>query len=235
MTTASEVTRTLDILLSAIGLLASAPLLLLAAIGIKATSPGPVLHRARRVGLGGRPFTMLKLRTMHLGSAAGGRITSSVDPRVFAWGGALRRSKVDELPQLVNVLKGDMSLVGPRPEDVSIVRDHYTPFMRESLAVRPGVTGPGSLNYFAIERGLPDDPAAAEVQYLRHLLPRKIALDLVFVRNRSTRYYLGLVFRTFLGLVGLGRIFAQRAKWEQSTAASYLATQVRPFPGGHDD
>lgn len=216
-------TRILDLVLSAVGLVLTSPLLLLGVFGTKVSSPGPALYRAQRAGVGGEPFAMLKLRTMHQGAAAAGRITAGGDSRVFAWGRLMRRAKIDELPQLLNVLKGDMSLVGPRPEDVSIVREHYTPFMRESLAVRPGVTGPGSLDYFADERSLPDDPAAAEAIYLSELLPRKIALDLVYGRHLSTRYYLELLARTALGVVGAHRLFARRSAWELATAQGYLA------------
>ena len=206
----------------ALGLLLTAPFSALAALGIKLSSAGPVLYRARRAGKGGEPFSMYKFRTMHGGASQGGRITGSSDPRVFRWGALLRGFKIDELPQLVNVLRGDMSMVGPRPEDVTIVRERYDAFMWRSLDVRPGITGPGSLDYFADEARLPSDAAAAEAIYLNELLPRKIALDLVYVRNVSLGYYLELMLRTVAGIVGLGRLFRRKAAWERDTAASYL-------------
>lgn len=219
-------TTVVDRVLAALGLLVTSPFLLISAIGVKLSSPGPALYRAERAGQGGKPFLMLKLRTMHAGAATGGRITGSRDPRVFGWGAVLRRFKLDELPQLVNVLRGDMAIVGPRPEDVGIVREHYDPMMLESLEVAPGITSPGSLHYFADEATLPDDPHQAERVYLDRLLPAKIALDLVYVRNRSLRYQLEIIMRTALGIIGLGRLFRTRLAWERAEADRILAVRT---------
>src|SRR6185437_15550370 len=134
--------RLFDVVGAALALIVTAPLLGLAAIGIKLTDPqGPVLYRARRVGYLGREFTMLKLRTMKAGD--GGRITGLHDDRVTAIGKILRKTKIDELPQLFNVLRGDMAIVGPRPEDPMIVRRHYESPDLETLGVRPGLASPG--------------------------------------------------------------------------------------------
>lgn len=216
-------TRALDIVIASLVLLAAAPLLAIAALGTKLTSRGPVLYRATRAGANGVPFTMYKLRSMHVDAGAGGPITGAGDPRVFPWGRMLRRLKLDELPQLLNVVRGDMSLVGPRPEDLEIVRSHYTPFMWESLTVRPGVTGPGSLDYFAKEDQLPPDAESAHELYLRELLPRKIALDLAYVRHQSIGYYLQLALRTVLGVARLSGLFARKARWEQAQADKWLS------------
>lgn len=221
--------RIFDVLVAALGLLLSSPVLLIAAVGTKLTSRGPVLHRAERSGYRGEPFTMFKLRSMYVGASATGAITGSRDPRVFVWGKVLRRLKLDELPQLLNVIRGEMSLAGPRPEALEIVRDHYTAMMWESLEVRPGVTGPGSLDYFADESLLPSDPAEVERVYAQ-LLPRKIALDLVYVRNRSLRYHVELVVRTILSVVGLRRLFARRARWEIARAEEYLVQEGPVVP-----
>src|SRR2546426_10858891 len=139
------VKRPLDVALGLLGLALAAPLLAVAAIGIRLSSPGPVLYRARRVGRSGAGFTMYKLRTMHQREGAASAITGRNDPRVFPFGAWLRRTKIDELPQLFNVLRGDMSLVGPRPEDPAIVLRHYAPVHRETLAVRHGLASPGSI------------------------------------------------------------------------------------------
>ena len=163
-------TRAIDAVLALAGLVVTSPLLALSAVAVRLSSPGPVLHRAERAGRGGVPFTMYKLRTMRVDSAGVGRITAGRDPRILPVGRVLRRAKLDELPQLVNVLRGEMALVGPRPEDLSIVREHYDAMMWESLDVPPGVTSPGSLHYFADEADLPDDPVAAESR-----LPRTAA------------------------------------------------------------
>src|SRR2546428_11072961 len=147
------VKRPLDVALGLVGLALAARLRAAAAIGIRLWSPGPVLSRARRVGRNGAGFTMYKLRTMHQREGAASAIAGRNDPRVFPFGAWLRRTKIDELPQLFNVLRGDMSLVGPRPEDPAIVLRHYAPVHRETLAVRPGRASPGSTYTYATGDG----------------------------------------------------------------------------------
>ncbi len=133
--------RLLDLALAALALVATAPLVALAAVGIRLSSPGPVLYRAERVGRDQRPFIMFKLRTMHLRRRSdSSRITSADDPRVFPLGAWLRAVKVDELPQLWNVLRGEMSLVGPRPlpqRDFERLEDWH----KKRYLVMPGITG----------------------------------------------------------------------------------------------
>ena len=188
--------RLCDVLGATLGLLLTAPLLLVAALGVALASPGPVLFRARRAGRFGREFEMLKLRTMHPDRGAGGsRITGARDPRVFAFGRLLRRLKIDELPQLLNVLAGDMSLIGPRPEDPAFVARHYAPEHRETLAVRPGLASPGSL-YSTTHGERILEGRDPERRYLDVLMPIKLALDLVYVRHASLRYDLAIVGRT---------------------------------------
>jgi len=199
--------RLLDALIVGPALVVAAPFLAVAAIGIRLASPGPILFRATRVGLRGRLFTMYKLRTMHV---AQGRYTSAItahrDPRIFPWGAWLRWSKIDELPQLFNVLRGDMSLVGPRPEVPGIVRQHYTRSQWETLKVRPGLASPGSIYNYTHGQALlaPDDP---ERHYVERLLSLKLALDLVYVRRASWRYDVRLMARTLWVVAGtlLGR------------------------------
>lgn len=188
--------RLFDIGSAFLGLIVLAPLLGLAAIGIALTSPGPILYRAQRVGRGGEIFTMHKLRTMHHGAAAPGSvITATRDPRVFRLGAFLRQWKIDEIPQLFDVLRGKMAIVGPRPEDPRIVAEHYTTRQWETLRVAPGLTSPGSLfNYTHGDHYLLDpDPEEA---YVRHLLPVKLALETVYVRRASLLYDLRIVART---------------------------------------
>lgn len=192
--------RQFDVLGSIVGLALAAPILALASVGIALASPGPVLYRARRVGKGGKPFTMYKLRTMHLaGPQDGSRITGAADPRVFGLGGLLRRLKIDELPQLVNVLKGEMSLVGPRPEDPVFVGRYYTIEHRETLSVLPGLASPGSI--YSSTHGdrilSADDP---EGRYVELMLPLKLAMDRVYVRRASFGYDLAIIGRT-LGVI----------------------------------
>lgn len=183
--------RLFDVVFALFALLVSAPLILFGAIGIKISSAGPVLYPARRVGKGGRVFTMLKLRTMHLASDGASSITAPGDSRVFAFGNLIRRLKIDELPQFWNILRGDLSVVGPRAEDPGVVEAHYTAWMRETLDVAPGVTSPGAIyNYLMSDELLdPDDP---EGSYVRRMLPAKLALERAYVERidflRDLRY-----------------------------------------------
>jgi lipopolysaccharide/colanic/teichoic acid biosynthesis glycosyltransferase len=197
--------RLFDVVGAALALIVVAPLLGLAAIGIKLTDPkGPVLFRARRVGYLGREFTMLKLRTMKAGDGA--RITGLRDHRVTAIGRILRKTKIDELPQLFNVLRGDMAIVGPRPEDPTIVRQHYSSTDLETLGVRPGLASPGSIyQYTAGDKLLTgSDP---ESRYVDQLLKTKLALDRVYIRRASFRRDLAIVGRTLLtiGAIAIGK------------------------------
>jgi lipopolysaccharide/colanic/teichoic acid biosynthesis glycosyltransferase len=187
--------RALDVVLAGVALVAAAPLLALAAIGIRLSGPGPILYRARRIGLHGRSFTMYKLRTMRVGQAEASAITAKDDPRVFPFGALLRRTKLDELPQLYNVLRGSMAIVGPRPEDPRMVELFYAPLHHDTLRVPPGLTCPGSIFAYTHGEALLDasDP---ERCYAERLLPLKLALDLVYVRRRSVGYDVALIART---------------------------------------
>lgn len=200
--------RLLDVALTALALIVLAPALALAAIGIRLSSPGPVLYRAVRAGRGGRPFIMYKLRTMHARRRSDDSvITAARDPRVFPFGAWLRRTKLDELPQIFNVLRGDMAVVGPRPEDPSIVDQYYTQDQWETLEVAPGLTSPGAL--YSTTHGEQHLSAAdAERDYVQRVLPVKLALDRVYVRRRSLAYDLALIGRT-IGVVA-GRALGRR-------------------------
>ncbi|HVH69044.1 MAG TPA: sugar transferase [Gemmatimonadales bacterium] len=193
--------RLFDVVLATLGLVVATPILLVAAIGIRLSSPGPILYRARLIGRWGQPFTMYKLRTMHVHApTAGPVITAEVDPRVFAFGSFLRLSKIDELPQLVNVLRGEMSIVGPRPEHPTMV-ERYTAEQRETLRVRPGLSSPASLYDYTHGARLvgSKDPVAA---YINRLLPLRLELELVYVRRASLRYDIAIIGRT-LWLIAL--------------------------------
>jgi lipopolysaccharide/colanic/teichoic acid biosynthesis glycosyltransferase len=152
------------------------------AAAVRVDSPGPILHRARRVGQGGRLFTIFKFRTMVSDAASGSPITRANDPRITHIGRVLRRWKLDELPQIWNVVRGDMSFVGPRPEDPRFVLG-YTSEQRAVLSVRPGITGPSQLVFREEERLLDtDDP---ETTYVRDILPRKLLIDLEYARRHN--------------------------------------------------
>jgi lipopolysaccharide/colanic/teichoic acid biosynthesis glycosyltransferase len=186
--------RTFDLFLSIIGLLATAPLLAAIAIGIKLSSPGPVFYRGVRTGRGGKQFRIFKFRTMVIDAEQkGGTTTGKNDPRITQVGHLLRKYKLDELPQLINVLLGDMSFVGPRPE-VAEYTDKYTPEERLILSVRPGITDYSSMAFHDLQEVVgSEDP---DEVFRTRVLPEKIALRLKYVRTRSFWIDLKILFST---------------------------------------
>jgi lipopolysaccharide/colanic/teichoic acid biosynthesis glycosyltransferase len=173
--------RGLDIVVAAALLLLLAPLILVIAGAIKLESAGPAFYRCRRIGRSGREFLMLKFRKMHDG-AQGPALASWDDERFTRLGPFLARTKLDELPQLWNVLRGQMSLVGPRPEDGGFVELYREPY-ESILAVRPGITGLSQLAFARESEVLdPDDRIA---HYVRAILPQKIGMDRLYVARRS--------------------------------------------------
>ena len=181
--------------LAAIILLLALPLLLLVAIGILISDPGPVFYVAERVGLHGVSFRMFKFRTMRGEQGAGSRIAAARDPRVFPFGSLLRRLKLDELPQLLNIVRGEMAFVGPRPEDPWFVEHVYTAEDRETLLVRPGLTSPGTLHYFThAEQFL--DAVGTEAAYVSGPLKKKLQLDREYIANATAGSDLRLIFET---------------------------------------
>lgn len=179
--------RLFDIVASGFGLLVLSPLLLILAIWIKLDSAGPIFYRQVRVGRGNKDFRIFKFRSMRVGSDKGSLVTiGGRDPRVTRSGYYIRKYKFDELPQLINVLLGDMSLVGPRPEVRHYV-DYWTPEQMHVLDVRPGITDPASIR-FRNENELmaaADDP---ESYYIHVIMQEKIKLYLEYVQNASFWY-----------------------------------------------
>jgi lipopolysaccharide/colanic/teichoic acid biosynthesis glycosyltransferase len=190
--------RLFDFLVSLFGLVIFSPLFLIIAILIKLDSEGPVFYLGERIGKNGKPFRIFKFRTMVKNAEElGGPSTSADDPRLTKFGKILRKYKLDELPQLINVLKGEMSLVGPRPE-VKIYVDMLKPEEREKiLSVKPGMTDLASLWDFHEEEILKgsEDP---EKTYLEKIRPEKIRLQLEYVENRSFLLDLKIIFTTIL-------------------------------------
>lgn len=218
--------RLFDILLSSIALLLSSPLWLAAAIGIALSSPGPIFYGAMRIGKGGIPFRMAKFRTMTFGTAGQSEITAPGDNRVFPLGRVIRLLKIDELPQLLNILRGEMSIVGPRPESDIIVAEHYTGWMRETLDVVPGLTSVGALFGYSYGDDL-IDPLRPEETYVEKVLPAKLALERAYLERASFFGDILNIVRTAVAIVGvpLGlKIAPARAdlraavKWVDSTA-----------------
>lgn len=219
------VRRLLDVVLAAIGLVLAAPIVGLAALGIRVASPGPAFYRARRAGRHGAPFTMYKLRTMHLAPAsASSRITAREDRRVFPLGRWLRRAKIDEVPQFWNVLRGEMAIIGPRPEDPEIVTRHYAPIHHETLRVKPGLASPGSLYQITHGDALLDGPDP-ETAYARRLLPFKLALDVAYVRRASLGTDLRLIARTIWIVVAR---LAGRRRFPEPPEAAAARLLMRP-------
>lgn len=188
--------RAFDLLASATGLIILSPLLVGIALAVRLTSHGPALYRAQRVGRHGKEFTLYKFRSMVADADRHGPgITAANDDRVTGVGRFLRRTKLDELPQLLNVLRGDMSLVGPRPEDPRYVA-LYTPEQRRILKQRPGITSMASLTYRHEEQMLAGDDW--ERVYVEQVLPAKLAIDLDYAQRAKLWRDIALIFRTVL-------------------------------------
>ena len=191
--------RLFDLFASVTGLALLSPLFVLIAIAIKLDSPGSVFFRGQRVGRGGRLFEIYKFRSMVADAAQKGPgITAAGDPRVTRVGEVLRRTKLDELPQLINVVRGEMSLVGPRPEDPRYV-PLYTPEQRRVLSVRPGMTSPASLRFHHEEDLL--QGGDWERVYLSEVLPAKLQIELEYLERRSAWTDLRVIVQTVLALV----------------------------------
>ncbi len=190
--------RAFDVVASGCGLLVLSPVLLAVAAWVKLDSPGPVFYRQVRVGRGGKDFRIFKFRSMRVGSDKGSLITvGGHDSRITKSGYFIRKYKIDELPQLINVFIGDMSLVGPRPEVRKYV-DLYTPEQRKVLDVRPGITDVASIKYRNENEilGAVENP---DEYYINVIMPDKIRLNLDYLAKRSFFKDLEVIFATVLG------------------------------------
>ena len=191
--------RAFDLVLGSLGLAAASPILVGVVVAIKLSGDrGPILHRARRVGEGGRIITVLKIRTMVV-SSDGPRLTGSDDPRVTRLGRVLRRFRLDELPQLINVVRGEMSLVGPRPEDPAFV-DMIDPLHRRVFTAKPGITGLAQLQFHDEAELLKG--ADPERLYREEILPVKLRLDAEYLESRTTLLDLQILLRTIGAVLG---------------------------------
>ena len=187
--------RVFDFVCSALGLLLLAPLLLVVSAWIRLDSRGPVFFRQERVGRFGAPFRIHKFRTMSHEARQGPQITVGADARITRAGSFLRRHKLDELPQLIDVLKGDMSLVGPRPEVPRYVAMYPQDLREKVLSVRPGITDPASLQ-FRDESGLLARAADPEREYVEVVMPAKLKLAAQYVERATLATDLHLIGRT---------------------------------------
>jgi lipopolysaccharide/colanic/teichoic acid biosynthesis glycosyltransferase len=216
--------RAFDLAVSAAILVALAPLLALVALAVKLSSRGPVLFAQERMGRDGRPFRILKFRTMVAG-AQGPNVSATGDDRITHVGGMLRRCFIDEAPQLVNVLRGEMSLVGPRPET-----PEYAALLsadeRRVLSVRPGMAGPSTLAYSATEATLLAAQDDADSYYRDHLLHARIRADLEYLERAGLREHTRVLAKT-AALVASGfrssRRRAPRRPWRRAFGAARRA------------
>ncbi len=211
--------RLIDVILSLIGLIVTAPVLVVIALMIKASSPGPIFYKGTRVGKDGKPFKMYKFRTMVINAdKIGGPSTSGDDPRVTPVGKWLRRYKLDELPQLFNVFSGDMSFVGPRPE-VQVYVDMFTTEEQAILHVRPGITDWASLwniDEGALLAGSPDP----EQTYLEKVRPRKLQLQLAYTHHYSLQADARIFFETIKSVIMDEEVLDTDKRFEKYLAMS---------------
>jgi lipopolysaccharide/colanic/teichoic acid biosynthesis glycosyltransferase len=197
--------RAVDLIVSGAALAIVSPLILVLAVTVRFTSRGPAFYRQVRVGRSREQFTILKLRSMVNGAdRANALVTSHGDARVTRLGAILRATKLDELPQLINVLKGDMTLIGPRPEVPRYIPCYYRDEL-ETLNVRPGLTGAGQIFYTQMQQAPVAGAADPEQHYVTYELHAKLGMDLDYLRRRSLRYDLTIVLRTVLLLTRLGK------------------------------
>jgi lipopolysaccharide/colanic/teichoic acid biosynthesis glycosyltransferase len=193
--------RALDIALASLVLAAALPILVIVAVAVRLSSRGPALFRQVRVGMNGKLFVLLKFRTMYIAAErAGPGVTRRNDPRIFPLGGLLRRWKLDELPQLLNVLRGDMSMVGPRPD----LPEFCAALEKEQCAVlqlRPGVTGAATLVYRDEEQILADRGGDRVTEYyVKELYPEKVQLDLEYAKTASFAGDVRILARTLAAI-----------------------------------
>ena len=191
--------RGFDILCSGMGLLVLSPILLIISGIILISSKGGIFYRQKRIGLGGREFDILKFRTMRTGADKLGLLTvGDRDPRVTWIGYYLRKSKLDELPQLINVFKGEMSLVGPRPE-VSKYVNLYSEEDREVLSIKPGITDYASI-YFRNENEILKGATDPEKKYIEEIMPLKLSLNKKYIAEKGVFTDLKIIFMTFASI-----------------------------------
>jgi lipopolysaccharide/colanic/teichoic acid biosynthesis glycosyltransferase len=190
--------RLFDLVLASLALLALSPILVALALAVKLTSRGPAIYRGDRIGLHGRPFHLLKFRSMYVDDNRGAAITRAGDPRVTPVGRILRKYKLDELPQLLNVIRGEMSLVGPRPESPRYTA-LYDAAQQRILDVRPGITSAASVQYRDEESVLTGEEW--ERTYIERVMPDKLRIDLAYLERRTLLTDLGLILKTIAAIV----------------------------------
>ncbi len=191
------VKRFFDIVLCSFALIVLSPIFLIAAIGIKLSSPGPVFYFSERAGKDKKPFHFYKFRSMHVTNSDKHMFVADAD-RLFAFGKLIRRLKIDELPQLINVIRGDMSIVGPRPMTVHAVEYHYSGRFEPVAKVRPGLTSAASLYDYVV-----GDTYTDNQKYQQEVVPIKHEMELYYVQHQSFAYDVELILRTMGTIIGV--------------------------------
>lgn len=186
--------RLFDIVLSFVALVILSPVFLITAIMIKISSPGPVFYVSMRTKKNHKAFKFFKFRSMHVTKKDKGMFVADPD-RLFKFGKIIRKLKIDELPQLLNVFLGDMSIVGPRPMPKDTVDDIYHDEYKEVLTIRPGLTSPASLFDYTV-----GDTYSDNDKYIKEVLPVKVEMELIYVEKENFFYDIGLVFRTIVAI-----------------------------------
>jgi len=229
----SRVRRAVDVLVAGIALMIAGPIIAFLAAAVRLTSRGPAFYRQARLGSGGEQFTILKLRSMVSGADRDGPlVTSRADSRVTTLGVLLRAAKLDELPQLINVLRGDMTLIGPRPEVPQFLAC-YNAEEREILSVRPGLTGPGQIFYTQVQQAAVLDGVNPEEHYANCELHAKLAVDLDYLRRRSLRLDLSILVRTVLLLTKLGKPIPAPERIEDDVSTIVMVAWPGPAAASH--
>ena len=197
--------RGIDISLAVLALCVLSPVLVLIAVSVLISSGRPIFYAGVRVGRDGKPFRMWKFRTMIREADRLGSVSGPNDPRITRIGRLLRATKLDELPQFVNLLRGEITLVGPRPE-VTATIDRYSDRQRQVLAYTPGITAPGEIYFTEVQEPSIPDGVDAEAYFFEHLLAEKVEIDLEYFARRTARSDVGVVLRTVGTMLrGLGR------------------------------
>lgn len=192
------VKRTFDIIASLGALIVSSPLWILAIIGIEISDPGPVFYVANRVGKDNKPFKMLKFRSMRVDKKANEKSLRADTERIFRWGKVMRDTKIDELPQLVNILKGEMSFIGPRPASADQVEITRAGKYAVTAKMKPGLSGPSALYDYIY-----GDKFEDEAEYIEKVLPTRLDLDLYYYEVRSISYDFRILCYTVVCILGL--------------------------------
>ena len=205
--------RVFDILFSCVALIAVLPVAIIAAVGILISDPGPVFYVADRVGKNNKHFKMYKFRSMRIAKGADERSLRPDQSRIFTWGRMMRDTKIDELPQLINVLFGEMSVIGPRPASADQVETTRGGENEAISTIKPGLSGPSALYDY-----LYGDAITDEIEYEKSVLPTRLALDLYYLNMRSVKYDLKMIWWTALAILFRGQ--RNRILYELTSAVS---------------